>query len=624
MAVREGGARGEGSRGVALVRRRPTALGLLSSGVYLFLYAPILVLVLFSFNRGRLTARWEGLSLEWYRKLLLDAQVLHALGNSLFVGMTATFLSTVIGTAAALAFHHRRFRRQGALDALLTLPIVVPEIVLASSLLLFFGSLGLRLSFATVILAHLGFSLSYVVLVVRARLSGFDRSLEEAAMDLGAGPGRTFLRVTLPLIAPGILAAALLVFALSIDDYVITSFVAGVGSTTLPLQIYSMVRSGISPEINAVSALLLLATGLLLFSAHQMERGGGLRRAGAPAALGLLVLLFPFLLGRPGRGGDERVLNLYIWSNYIAPETLREFEDRFKARVNVDLYDTNEALLAKIGAGNVAYDVLCPSNYVVDILRKQGLLRPLDRSALPHLVNIDARFLGRDFDPGNRYSVPYFWGTCGIGYNRRRVGRVDSWAALFDPRFEGRILMLDDPRETLGAALKRMGMSLNTREQGPLLSAQRMLLAQKPLVKTYDSANYHDALLSGDVWLAQGWNGQFARVMAKDPDLEYAIPKEGASLFLDNLVIPARAGNPVLAHAFLDFTMEAETAAEICRTMGYSTPNRAALHLLPPEIRQNPAIFPEEDALARLELIEDLGETTVLYDRLWTEVKSSR
>jgi spermidine/putrescine transport system permease protein len=611
---------GEGSPS----RGRPTVLGLFSLSIYLFLYAPILVLVVFSFNRGRLTATWEGFTFDWYRKLLGDAQILGALRNSLVVGFVATALATAIGTAAALAFHRRRFSRQAALDALVILPIVVPEIVLASSLLLLFAALGLRLGYLTVILAHLGFSVSYAVVVVRARLAGFDRSLEEAAMDLGAGPGRTFFRVTLPLIAPGVLAAALLVFALSIDDYVITSFVAGVGTTTLPIQIYSMVRSGISPEINAVSALLLLATSLLLYAAHRLERGRGAREALAPVVLGLLVLAAPFLLGRPAGGGEERVLNLYIWSNYIAPETLARFEERAHARVRVDVYDTNEALLAKVQAGNVGYDVLCPSNYVVDILRKQGSLRALDRSALPHLVNIDPRFLNLDFDPGNRHSVPYFWGTCGIGYNRKRVGPVDSWAALWDPRFAGRILMLDDPRETLGAALLWRGKSLNSQDAEALGMAQRLLLDQKPLVKTYDSANYHDVLLSGDVWLAQGWNGQFAKVMAHDPDLAYAIPKEGASLFIDNLVIPASAPHPVLAHAFLDFTLEAETAAEICRTMGYSTPNRAAVPLLPADVRGNPAIFPGEDVLARLELIQDLGETTVLYDRLWTEVKTSR
>jgi spermidine/putrescine transport system permease protein len=467
------------------------------------------------------------------------------------------------------------------------------------------------------------FSVSYAVVVVRARLHGFDRSLEEAAMDLGATPWRTFRHVTLPLIAPGVMAAALLVFALSIDDYVITSFVAGVGSTTLPVQIYSMVKSGISPEINAVSTLLLVATALLLFAAHRVERGGTARAAGLPVGLGLLVLLAPFLLS-PGAGAGDKVLNLYIWSGYIAPETIQRFERRHGAKVNVDLYDTNEALLAKLQTGVVAYDVICPSNYPVEVLLRQGSLRPLDRSALPHLANVDPRFLDLDHDKGNRYTVPYFWGVTGIAYDKKRVAAVDSWGALWDERYRGRILMLDDPREAIGAALKWKGHSMNATEPRLLREAKELLLRQKPLVRTYDSSSFDDALLTRDVWIEQAWNGQIAKAIEEDPDIAFVVPKEGAPTYLDSLAIPADAPHPELAHAFLDFTLEAEIAAEICRTMKYSSPNRAALALLPKEILGNPAIFPPPDVMQRLEWLRDIGDAVPLYERLWTEVKTSR
>jgi spermidine/putrescine transport system permease protein len=603
--------------------RRVRLLGLWSLLVYLFLYAPLFVLVAFSFNRERLTAQWRGFTLDWYVRLLDNTQVLTALRNSLVVAGVATLLAVAIGTAAALAFHRHRFRRQAALDGLLTLPIVIPEIVMAASLLLLFAGIGLRLGFLSVVLAHVAFSVSYAVVVVRARLAGFDRSLEEAAMDLGAGPWRTFLRVTLPGIAPGVLAAALLVFALSIDDYVITSFVAGVGSTTLPLQIYSMVRSGISPEINAVSTVLLVATALLLFAAWRLEQGDRPRRAAIPAALGFGILAAPFGLVGPAVPAN-RVLNVFIWSGYLPSETVKAFETRHGVRVSVDLYDSLEALLAKMQAGNAAYDVICPSNYAVEILLAQDLLRPLDLSALPHLTNVDPRWLDQYFDPGNRHTIPYFAGTCGIGYRKSRVGEVDSWAALWDPRWKGRILMLDDARETLGAALKRLGHSVNTSDEPALREAGRLLVEQKRLVRAYDSANFEDALLAGDVWLSQGWNGEFARVMDLDPDLAYVVPKEGSTTYLDSLAVPAGAPHPELAHAFLDFVMEAPVAAEICRSMRYTTPNRAAMALLPPEIRNHPAIFPPEGVLARAELLRDIGPATVLYDRLWTEVKTAR
>ncbi|MCM2254549.1 MAG: extracellular solute-binding protein [Vicinamibacteria bacterium] len=608
------------------MNRRGSGLGLFALLVYLFLYAPILVLAALSFNESRSSALWEGFTFAWYLKLLQNAQVMQALRTSLIVAFVSTVFSTVLGTAAALAFHRHRFRRGAAIEALFALPIVVPEIVIASSMVLLFAALSLRLGLLTVVLAHVAFSISYVVVVVRARLAGFDRTLEEAAMDLGAGPWRTLWTVTLPLCAPAILAGALLAFALSIDDYVITSFVAGVGSTTLPLQIYSMVRSGVSPEINAVSTLLLLATSLLLLAAHLLERGKPARLCAAPAGLGLALLAGPFLIGGPAAAAGEKVLNLYIWSNYIAPETLAKFEARHGVKVNVDLYDSNEALLAKLQAGNANYDVVCPSNYAVAILARQELLHPLDLTALPNLAHVDPAFLDRPHDPGNRLSIPYFWGTTGIAYRKSRTGPIDSWAALWEPRFKGRILMLDDARETLGIALllSRDGHGVNETDERALRQAKELLLVQKPLVRTYNSADFDQVLLAGDVWLAQGWSGQFARAMDEDPDIEYVVPKEGSSFFLDSLAIPRGAPNPALGHAFLDFVMEPEIAAEICMTMRYSTPNRAARALLPAAIRDHPAIFPPPDVMNRVELLEDVGDATVLYDRLWTEVKSAR
>jgi spermidine/putrescine transport system permease protein len=252
--------------------RRGTALRAHAGLVYAFLYAPIAILVLFSFNRTSQTAVWQGFTLEWYGRLLRDDVILASVRNSLIVGVAATVVATVLGTLAALALGRYEFRGQGATKNLLYLPIIIPEVVIGAALVTFFGVANLRLSLATVVIAHVVFSISYVAIVVRARLSGFDRSLEEAARDLGARPFQTFLRVTLPLILPGIVSGALLVFTVSIDDYVITSFVAGVGATTLPLQIYSMLKVGVTPEVNAVSTLLLAVTVVLIVVAQRLQR----------------------------------------------------------------------------------------------------------------------------------------------------------------------------------------------------------------------------------------------------------------------------------------------------------------------------------------------------------------
>jgi spermidine/putrescine transport system permease protein len=241
--------------------------------VYLFLWVPIVVLAVFSFNAGRQTAVWRGVTLDWYRRLLANDALLASVRNSLLAAALTTLIATAIGTLAALALRRTGLPGKGATLALLFLPMVIPEVVLGAALLTFFGAVGLRLSLVTVVIAHVVFSVSYVALVVRARLAGLDPALEEAARDLGAGPFETFRRVTLPLIFPGIAASALLVFTLSIDDYVVTSFVAGVGATTLPLHVYSMLRVGVTPEVNAVSTLLLAGTIGLIVAAQRLLRG---------------------------------------------------------------------------------------------------------------------------------------------------------------------------------------------------------------------------------------------------------------------------------------------------------------------------------------------------------------
>ena len=254
------------------MRRRGWVLATYTWLVYAFLYAPIAILVLFSFNRAKQTAVWEGWTFEWYRSLASNDLILSSVKNSLIVGLASTAIATVIGTLVALALGRHALRGEGFTRSLLYLPVIIPEIVLGAALVTFFGVLAFHLSLWTVVIAHVVFCVSYVAIVVRARLSGFDRSLEEAALDLGARPMQTFWRVTLPLITPGLVAGALLSFTISIDDYVITSFVAGVGATTLPLQIYSMLKVGVTPEVNAVSSLLLAVTVVLIVIAQRLQQ----------------------------------------------------------------------------------------------------------------------------------------------------------------------------------------------------------------------------------------------------------------------------------------------------------------------------------------------------------------
>lgn len=268
-----GGKNGAGPLQKGMGKLPDRALLLMAGLIYLFLYAPILVLMVFSFNSSRSTRVWEGFSTQWYAALWRDQSVLDALYNSLVVGVTSTIIATIIGTLTAMALTRHRFRGHGVADSTIYAATVMPEIVVGVSLLVFFVAVGIGLGLTTIIIAHVAFNISFVTIVVRARLSGMDQSIEEAARDLGANPLQTFLRVTLPLILPGVMAGALLAFTLSFDDFVITFFVSGVGSSTLPLKIYSMIKFGVSPVINALSTVILVATMILIFGGSRFFMG---------------------------------------------------------------------------------------------------------------------------------------------------------------------------------------------------------------------------------------------------------------------------------------------------------------------------------------------------------------
>ena len=603
-------------------RHLPSALSLATGLVYAFLYAPIVVLVILSFNSSRFSTIWQGFTWRWYALAWHDAELIASLRVSLIVGFVTTLFATVIGTAAAIALTRYRIKFKRAAEGLVFVPVIIPEIVIGFATAGLFGTLGIAFGLSTIIAAHVAFSISYVVFVVRAKLVALDPSLEEAALDLGATRWQSFARVTLPLILPAVISASLLVFTLSLDDYVITSFVAGPGSATLPLKIYSMVKTGVTPEINAISTVLLAVTVVLVFVSERFSSGRHSRWSTGAAACGL-ALLFVFALGGQSHRAKGGELNVFIWSNYLPASVITEFERRYDAKLNVELYDSNEALLAKLQSGGVSYDIIVPSDYMVTVLREQGLLEDLNRDVLTNFSNLDPQFVALPYDKPNQHSIPYMWGTTGIAYRKDKVtGPVDSWAALWDIRYKDRIAMLDDVREALGAALKFLGKSENTTDPAEIQAAASWLIEQKPLVKAYDSGGFDQMLLSGDVWIAQAYSGQIAKAIAENPAIGYAIPKEGCTIFVDNMCIPRNSSNKELAHEFINFVLEAQIAADIANGTGYSALNLAARPLIRSDLLTNEAAYPPRDAIERCEFIREIGPAVSIYDRLWTEIKS--
>jgi spermidine/putrescine-binding protein len=344
----------------------------------------------------------------------------------------------------------------------------------------------------------------------------------------------------------------------------------------------------------------------------------------------IVVILLAVGLAACGRKEEApvpaapKVVNIYIWTNYLPPDVVADFKKATGIKATVDTYDSNEALLAKLQSGVADYDVVVPSDYMLKVMIPEGLLLDLDHNRLPGMKNLDPRFVNQKYDPGNGHSIPYLWGTTGIGYDKTKVkAPVDSWKAVFDERYAGRILMLDDVRDVFGAALRVMGRSINETDPAVLRQAAEMLKKQKRLVKTYNSSDFANLLAAGDVDIAQGYNGEMAEAVSHAPKrLAYVVPKEGGTLWVDNLAIPKAARHADAAYQFIEFVLQPEIAARIVNGVHYAGANKAAWERIDPKIRSNPAIYPPQEILEHCELIEDLGETTQLLDQLWTEVKA--
>ena len=338
----------------------------------------------------------------------------------------------------------------------------------------------------------------------------------------------------------------------------------------------------------------------------------------------IVIGVFAFIVNLPlvAQAKEAKVLNVYNWANYIDDQTIPAFEKKFGVKVHYDVYDGNETLLAKLQAGASGFDVIFPSDYMVEIMSKLGLLAALDKSKIPNFVNIDERFLKQPFDPDNKYSLPYTWGTAGISYRKDKVTElVDSWKILFDAKYTGRIVLLDDMRETIGLALKYLGYSLNSTNPDELQKAKDLLIKQKPLVKAYSSAQPELLLVSGDAWLVHNWSGETYRIAAEEPNIAYTIPKEGGSKFIDNCAIPKAAPHKDLAYQFINFLLEPEVDARIHNQIRYLTPNKAALQYLDQTLRATMETMSPETA-AKLEYIKDLEQATQVWDKIWTEIKA--
>ena len=339
---------------------------------------------------------------------------------------------------------------------------------------------------------------------------------------------------------------------------------------------------------------------------------------GASAVFGLTAIG----CGKKGKKLSDK-LYVYNWANYVSNTTIPNFEKEFNVKVVYDNFSSNEELLAKLQTGAGGYDVIFPSDYMVGIMQKQNLLEEFEMKNIPNFKNIGSRFKNLPYDPENRYSIPYFWGTTGIGYNSDKITEnVDSWKILWDEKYKGKISMLDDMRGLANAALKLKGYSINTTDPKQIKEAESLLLEQKPLVKAYTSETYIDFLVSGDIWLAQAYSGDVFQAFKENKSMKYSIPKEGSDMWVDNMCIPKGSKNKWTAEVFINYILRPEVSAEISNFTWYANPNDASKDFIKPEIINNKSIYPPDEVLDTCEFQKEAGEATKYYEQLFNKVKS--
>ena len=562
----------------------------------IFFYAPILYMIIFSFNEGKSLTSFTGFSLRWYQHMLKSRDMMEALYTTFSVALLATLISTVVGTIAAIGISKSKKVVRDVIEQVNNLPMMNPEIVTAIGFMLLFITFRVEKGYVTMLLAHIAFCIPYVMLSVMPKVRSLDPNLANAAMDLGAKPMQALLKVIVPQITPGIISGALIAFTMSVDDFIISYFVTGQGVKNLSIVVYTMSKR-INPSINAISTLVvviitvaLLAINLLPIVVAKQQKKGKKSRwlIAAPVALLVVGALIVGLM----KGGvknsalpyEGQTLRIYNCGEYISEDLLSDFEEETGARVVLELFESNEQMYIKIANGE-SYDVLIPSDYMIQRLIEEELVQPLNQDLLDCMDLLVDDVKDLPYDPGNVYSVPYFWGSVGIVYDTTKVSEEEleekGFAIFLDEKYRGDIYLYDSERDSFMMALKNLGYSMNTENEDELNEAFEWL---KTCVQTMDAEIVTDEIIDN---MAQGrkamgliYSGDAAYVMSENEDMGFYLPKEGTNLWCDAMVIPSNAKNVELAHEFMNFMSSYDSAYENSDYVGYTSPNAEVMATL--------------------------------------------
>ena len=601
--------------------------------VFIFLYLPIIVLIMYSFNSTDSTSVLNGFSFQWYKELFTDSATLNALKNTLVLAILSSVIATVVGTAAAYGISKMQNKYlKNATMSVTQIPMINPEIVTGISMMLLFVFVGTivgtssSLGFGTVLIAHITFNLPYIILLVLPKFKEMDKNLPKAAQDLGCTPLQSFFKVELPAIMPGIIAGFIMAFTLSLDDFVISYFTTGSGFETLPIRIYSMTKKRVTPDMYALSTLIFVSILVLLLISNLMsdknrkemsKKAKTVAKVSIGSVFGIIGIVTIIVLAMSA-GTRVVKLNVYNWGEYISDggqgsyNTNKEFElyyeklhyektgEKIDVQVNYTTYASNEDLYAKLKSGAGGYDVIIPSDYMLEKLHKEGLIQPLGKvdtitEAIPNLQYLNSQFKDMFIYPNENgelelYGAMYTYGVIGIVYNTKKISPEDlekiengemGWEILYEQeymeKYKGQILQFNNARDAFGTAMYHLGYDVNTATTEQWQEAYKLLQAQKPYVQSYVMDEIYNKMERGEAALAAYYAGDCLAMAEINSSLGFFYPKNTqgvyeTNIFADAMCIPTSSQNKELALAYIDFMLSEEAAVANAEYIYYSSP----------------------------------------------------
>ena len=617
----------------------------------LFFYLPILYIIIFSFNDSRSLTKFGGFSLRWYEKMFADSTMMEAVLYTVIIAVIATVVATVVGTITAIGLSKSRKVVQKMVERINDLPVMNPDIVTAISLLMFFSVLTVKKGFGTLLIAHIMFCIPYVMLSVTPKLRSLDPNLIDAAMDLGATPFQALTKVIVPQIKPGIVSGALIAFTMSFDDFVISYFTTGNGVNNISILVYTMSKR-VNPSINALSTIVSLLITLVLgvvnivpIVREKREKDGKASRAVSRKAMAAVaaVLVLAVVGGTVGASLSQQhksaaavekygsnVLKLYLPGEYLGENVISDFEKQYGVRVIVENFDSNEMMYTKLMAGD-RYDVIIPSDYMIERLMNEDFLQPLDKSMIPNMENMSDAVLGMSYDPDNTYSIPYFWGSVGLVYNHENVDPAvienEGWEVLRNTDYAGHIYIYDSERDSFMMAFKALGYSMNTEDPNEINDAYEWLLQMNNTMSpVYVTDEVIDGMMNGYKDIAVVYSGDATVILDENEDMSFYMPNQGTNIWCDAMVIPKNAENPKLANEFINYMLTYEAAFDNTETVGYTSPNAEVFE----EMTSSEDLYAENAAYlprSGYEADEMFHDNQVLMrelSKLWIKVKAAK